>query len=70
MTGLVECTMAGLAPAQELRFEPMDPQNLNKHPAYSQVTVFSRPMGFVFIAGTVDRRLDYTPGSNRCDHDD
>jgi enamine deaminase RidA (YjgF/YER057c/UK114 family) len=70
----VACTLliavAGPAPAQEFRFERMDPPNLNKHPAYSQVTVVSGPMKLVFVAGTVDRPLDYTPGSNRCEHDD
>jgi hypothetical protein len=70
MAGLVERTTPDLAPAQEFRLEPMDPQNLSKHPAYSQVTVVSRPMRFVFVAGTVDRPLDYTPGSNRCEHND
>jgi enamine deaminase RidA (YjgF/YER057c/UK114 family) len=58
------------APAQEFRFERLDPPNLNKHLAYSQVTAVSGPMKFVFVAGTVDRPLDYTPGSNRCEHDD
>jgi enamine deaminase RidA (YjgF/YER057c/UK114 family) len=62
-------TVMGCAPAQ-FSFARIDPPNLNKHPAYSQVTVVSGPMKFVFVAGTVDRPLDYAPGSNRCEHED
>jgi hypothetical protein len=51
----------GYTPTQEFRFERMDPPNLNKHPAYSQDTT---------VSGTVDRPLDYKPGSNRCEHGD
>lgn len=56
--------------AAEFKMERIDPPTLNTHPAYSQVTVVSGPRKLVFVAGQVDRPVDYRPGSNRCRHDD
>ncbi len=54
----------------EFVFERINPETLNRHPAYSQVTTISGETKFVYVAGQTDRGLDYTPGSNACQHDD
>ncbi len=54
----------------EFVFERINPETLNRHPAYSQVTTISGETKFIYVAGQVDRGLDYTPGSNACQHDD
>ncbi len=54
----------------EFVFERINPETLNRHPAYSQVTTISGEAKFVYVAGQTDRGLDYTPGSNACQHDD
>ncbi len=54
----------------EFVFERINPETLNRHPAYSQVTTISGETRFIYVADQVDRGLDYTPGSNACQHDD
>jgi enamine deaminase RidA (YjgF/YER057c/UK114 family) len=48
----------------------IDPPTLNKHPKYAQLTTVSGDMKLVFVAGQVDRPLDYDPRSNECAHSD
>ncbi len=48
----------------------IDPPTLNNHPAYAQVTTVTGKAKFVFVAGQVDRPIDYEHRSNRCQHDD
>lgn len=48
----------------------IDPPTLNHHPAYAQVTTVRGNARFVFVAGQVDRPIDYEHRSNRCQHDD
>ncbi len=50
--------------------ERIDPPTINTHPAYSQVTVVTGPHKLIFVAGQIDRPIDYTPGSNQCRHED
>ena len=70
------CVIAVLALAacesgDDFAFERINPETLNHHPAYSQVTtVNTGGAKFVYVAGQVDRPIDYTPGSNRCRSDD
>lgn len=52
--------------AGEFELKRMNPPTLNKHPAYSQVTTVTGDMKLVFIAGQVDRAVDYKPGSGAC----
>ena len=54
----------------EFVFERINPETLNRHPAYSQVTTITGETKFIYVAGQTDRGLDYTPGSNACQHDD
>jgi enamine deaminase RidA (YjgF/YER057c/UK114 family) len=63
-------TTAAMAQTTEFKLERMDPPTINTHPAYSQVTVVSGPQKLIFVAGQIDRPIDYTPGSNRCRHED
>ena len=58
------------ASADEFAFKRMNPSTLNKHPAYAQVTTVTGDMKLVFVAGQVDRAVDYRPGSNKCRHAD
>jgi enamine deaminase RidA (YjgF/YER057c/UK114 family) len=67
---LVLMSTAAMAQTSEFKMERMDPPTINTHPAYSQVTVVSGPHKLVFVAGQIDRPIDYTPGSNRCRHED
>ncbi|MFT5349552.1 MAG: hypothetical protein ACI9MF_000365, partial [Gammaproteobacteria bacterium] len=48
--------------AAELELKRIDPPTLNKHPAYTQVTTVKGDMRLIFIAGQVDRAVDYQPG--------
>ena len=48
----------------------IDPPTLNDHPAYAQVTTVTGSAKFIFVAGQVDRPVDYQHRSNRCQHDD
>ncbi len=54
----------------KFEFERIDPPTLNYHPFYSQVTTVRGPSKFIYVAGQVDRPIDYTSRSNRCQHDD
>jgi enamine deaminase RidA (YjgF/YER057c/UK114 family) len=54
----------------ELELKRIDPATLNKHPAYTQVTTVKGDMQLIFIAGQVDRAVDYRPGNNECQHAD
>lgn len=54
----------------EVQLERIDPPALNRHPAYTQVTTVQGDMKLVYVAGQVDRAVDYTPGSNECRHQD
>jgi enamine deaminase RidA (YjgF/YER057c/UK114 family) len=70
-TALVLTTTAGvLAQSSEPKMERIDPPTLNVHPAYSQVTVVTGPHKLIFVAGQLDRPIDYRPGSNRCRNQD
>lgn len=55
---------------EEFVFERINPETLNRHPAYSQVTTITGETKFIYVAGQTDRGLEYTPGSNACQHDD
>lgn len=63
-------TVAALAQSNEFKMERIDPPAINTHPAYSQVTTVTGPQKLIFVAGQVDRPVDYKPGSNRCRHED
>jgi enamine deaminase RidA (YjgF/YER057c/UK114 family) len=63
-------TGAALAQSNEFKMERIDPTTINTHPAYSQVTVVTGPSKLIFVAGQIDRPIDYKPGSNRCRHED
>jgi enamine deaminase RidA (YjgF/YER057c/UK114 family) len=67
---LLMTTAAALAQSSEYKMERIDPPTINTHPAYSQVTVVTGPHKLIFVAGQIDRPIDYKPGSNRCRHDD
>lgn len=54
----------------EYSFNRINPDTLNKHPYYSQVTTVSGNARFVYVAGQTDRAVDYQVGSNSCRHDD
>ncbi len=54
----------------ELSFERINPDTLNEHPFYSQVTTVSGDAKFIYIAGQTDRAVDYRIGSNECRHPD
>ncbi len=58
------------ASADEFELKRINPETLNKHPAYSQVTTITGDMKLVFVAGQVDRAVDYIPGSNICRNTD
>jgi len=51
-------------------FSRINPDTLNKHPYYSQVTTVSGNARFIYVAGQTDRAVNYTVGSNSCRHDD
>lgn len=55
---------------QRLNLIRIDPEELNKHPAYAQVTTISGPSKLIFVAGQVDRPIDYKHRSNNCRHSD
>ena len=61
---------AALAQSGDFKMERIDPPTINTHPAYSQVTVVRGPHKLIFVAGQIDRPIDYRPGSNRCQHED
>jgi len=54
----------------DFSFERIEPESLNKHPYYTQVTTVSGEATFIYVAGQTDRAIDYTVGSNECRHDD
>jgi enamine deaminase RidA (YjgF/YER057c/UK114 family) len=54
----------------EFSFERINPESLNEHPFYSQVTTVSGDAKFVYVAGQTDRAVDYRIGSNECRHAD
>lgn len=54
----------------EYSFNRVNPDTLNKHPYYSQVTTVSGNARFIYVAGQTDRAVDYRIGSNNCRHDD
>ena len=56
--------------AEGVTLERINPPTLHHHPVYSQVTTVSGDMKLVFVAGQVDRPLDYTLRSDSCAHDD
>lgn len=54
----------------EFSFERINPESLNEHPFYSQVTTVSGDAKFVYVAGQTDRAVNYRIGSNECRHAD
>ena len=52
----------------EFELKRIDPPTLNKHPAYTQITTVKGDMQLIFIAGQVDRAVNYQPGKNECQH--
>ncbi len=54
----------------EFSFERINPETLNEHPFYSQVTTVSGDAKFIYVAGQTDRAIDYRVGSNECRHAD
>ena len=62
--------VAGAVEGGELDFQRIDPESLNKHPFYSQVTVVQGAAKHVYVAGQTDRAVDYKFGDNACRHDD
>lgn len=54
----------------EFSFKRINPDSLNKHPYYSQVTTVSGDARFIYVAGQTDRAVEYKIGSNECRHDD
>lgn len=66
----IAATWSSHAVADDFESKRMDPPTLNKHPAYTQVTTVKGDMKMVFVAGQVDRPVDYKPGSNVCRHAD
>ena len=54
----------------EFSFERINPDSLNEHPFYSQVTTVSGDAKFVYVAGQTDRAVEYRIGSNECRHAD
>lgn len=51
-------------------FNRLNPETLNKHPYYSQVTTVSGNARFVYVAGQTDRAVEYKVGTDSCRHDD
>ena len=68
MLALVACSEDDLD--DEFSFERINPDTLNEHPFYSQVTVVSGDAKFIYIAGQTDRAVEYRVGSNECRHAD
>lgn len=66
----VAAMMCTALSAGEVDLQRINPPTLNSHPKYSQVTTVSGDMKLVFVAGQVDRPLDYSPRSNSCGHSD
>lgn len=68
MLALVACSGSDFD--DEFRFERINPDSLNEHPFYSQVTTVSGDAKFVYVAGQTDRAVEYRIGSNECRHAD
>jgi len=68
--GSVSSACSSTANETEFEFKRIDPPEVNYSPVYAQVTTVRGPSKFIYVAGTVDRAIDYTAGSNRCQHDD
>jgi len=68
MLALVACSEDDLD--DEFSFDRINPDTLNEHPFYSQVTVVSGDAKFIYIAGQTDRAVEYRVGSNECRHAD
>ena len=66
----ITSVLSASAAAAEFKLERINPETLNNHPAYSQITTITGDMKLVFVAGQVDRAVDYTPGSNECRNSD
>lgn len=64
--------VAGLltATADELELKRLDPEELNTHPYYSQLTTVQGDAKFIYVAGQTDRAVDYQVGDDACRHDD
>ncbi len=69
---LVISAVAAIAAAFAADFEQkkLNPPDLHKHPVYSQVATVSGEKSFVFVAGQVDRGLEYEMRSDSCRHSD
>ena len=69
---LSACVSSASSPSNKSEFEylSVDPSDVNYNRVYAQVRTVQGPAKFIYVAGTVDRPLDYTPGSNRCQHED
>ena len=56
--------------AAEFEHRKINPPGLHKHPVYSQVATVSGEKTLVFVAGQVDRGLDYEMRSDSCRNSD
>ena len=54
----------------EYNFNRLNPDTLNKHPYYSQVTTVSGNARFIYVAGQTDRAVEYKIGTDSCRHED
>lgn len=54
----------------EYSFKRLNPDTLNHHPYYSQVTTVSGNAKFIYVAGQTDRGLEYKVGTDNCRHED
>ena len=65
-----QAAVAGAEEGETLDFQRIDPETLNRHPFYSQVTVVQGDAKHIYVAGQTDRAVDYKFGDNACRHDD
>lgn len=56
--------------AADFEHKKINPPDLHKHPVYSQVSKVSGEKTLVFVAGQVDRGLEYEMRSDSCQHSD
>jgi len=69
---LAVTAFAAIAAAFAADFEQkkLNPPDLHKHPVYSQVVTVSGEKTLIFVAGQVDRGLEYQMRSDSCRHAD
>lgn len=70
VAALILVAQTTVAETTDFELERLDPETMNQHPAYAQVTTVRGQAKFIYVAGQVDRPEDYTPRSNRCRSND